>query len=77
VPCGPKNEPNKARLLAFVAGRDGATEENLRRHLEERLPRYMVPMHYVIEGLPLVRNKNGKVDRLALTERAASDERYL
>lgn len=77
VPCGPKDEPNKARLLAFVAGREGATEDDLRRHMEERLPRYMVPMHYVIEPLPLVRNQNGKIDRKALTERAAKDESYL
>ncbi len=74
VPSGPKDKPNEARLIAFVAGREGATEEALRRHLESRLPRYMVPMNFVIEPLPLPRNANGKIDRRALSDRAAAVE---
>lgn len=71
VADGPKDRPNEGRLVAFVAGRDGAAEDELRRHLEARLPRYMIPMHFVIEALPLPRNPNGKIDRRALAERAA------
>ncbi|HEX4960999.1 MAG TPA: amino acid adenylation domain-containing protein [Thermoanaerobaculia bacterium] len=54
-------------LAAYVvldgAGTMDGTE--LRRHLRERLPEYMVPPAIVIlESLPL--SRNGKVDRLAL-----------
>ena len=50
------------RLVAYVAP---AVPGELRRYLEERLPRYMVPAAFVgLSALP--RMPNGKVDRRAL-----------
>jgi amino acid adenylation domain-containing protein len=57
-----------ARLVAYTAVADGApapADGELRAHLRERLPDYMVPAAYVaMETLPL--SPNGKVDRKAL-----------
>ncbi|WP_181861142.1 non-ribosomal peptide synthetase [Streptomyces diacarni] len=55
------------RLIAFVTARDGreAVTDDLRAHLLERLPEYMVPAYFVpLEGFPLT--PNGKIDRKAL-----------
>ncbi|WP_437505503.1 amino acid adenylation domain-containing protein [Sorangium sp. So ce1099] len=55
------------RLVAYVAGRDGAAPEPqaLRAWLADALPAYMVPAPIlVLERLPL--SPNGKVDRRAL-----------
>jgi amino acid adenylation domain-containing protein len=56
------------RLVAYVVGKDGAgqlTPAELREHLQQRLPEYMIPSAFVLlEGLPLT--SNGKVDRKAL-----------
>jgi amino acid adenylation domain-containing protein len=55
------------RLLGYVAPRDGAEPdpEELRAHLAERLPAFMVPSWIeVLEALPL--NERGKVDHDAL-----------
>ena len=54
------------RDLHLVADGDGAPGvEELREHLAERLPDYMVPSAFVLlEGLP--RLPNGKVNRKAL-----------
>ena len=57
----------QARLVAYVAGEAGAElrERELREHLSQRLPEYMVPAAYVVvEALPVT--ANGKVDRRAL-----------
>jgi len=62
------------RLVAYyTCGKrsDGQEEEvgaeQLRRHVESRLPEYMVPAAYVrMEKIPLTRN--GKLDRRALPE---------
>jgi amino acid adenylation domain-containing protein len=67
-------ETGDVRLLAYVVFDDPAASEEeeaivaLREAARELLPGYMVPSRFVpIEELPL--NPNGKVDRIALTER--------
>ena len=55
------------QLVAYVvpASLGGFSADELKRHLAERLPHYMVPAHIVrMDRLPL--NPNGKVDRSAL-----------
>ncbi|MGH8549971.1 MAG: amino acid adenylation domain-containing protein, partial [Methylococcales bacterium] len=55
--------PGSKRLVAYVAG--ALAEEELRAHLQTRLPEYMLPAVFVVlESLPL--SANGKVDRKAL-----------
>jgi amino acid adenylation domain-containing protein len=56
------------RLVAYLVARGAApTTEELRSHLGDRLPAYMVPSIFVVmAALPL--SPNGKVDRKALPE---------
>jgi amino acid adenylation domain-containing protein len=59
--------PGEKRLVAYVVPREGQTPDldQLRRHLRQELPDYMVPSAWVLlERLPLT--PNGKVDRKAL-----------
>ncbi|RML21436.1 Amino acid adenylation, partial [Pseudomonas syringae pv. lapsa] len=60
--------PGDKRLVAYytlAAGHDLVDLESLRRHLQEKLPEYMVPAIYVrLEAMPLT--PNGKLDRKAL-----------
>ncbi len=58
--------PGDMRLVGYVVGEEPApTVEELRAHLKEGLPEYMVPGAFVfLESLPLT--PNGKVDRKAL-----------
>ncbi len=57
---------NDPRLVAYVVPSDQpATVTELRKHLRQRLPEYMIPQHFVdLEELP--RTNNGKVDRQGL-----------
>src|SRR6185436_18406274 len=57
------------RLVAYVVSEGGhaVSTAELRTHLQERLPEFMVPALFVfLNALPL--NANGKVDRRALPE---------
>jgi surfactin family lipopeptide synthetase C len=58
------------RLIAYVVAereQEAATVSELRRHLRERVPEYMVPSVFVVlDKFPL--SPNGKVDRRALPE---------
>jgi amino acid adenylation domain-containing protein len=59
--------PDERRLIAYVVTTDGRRPdtEQLRAHLAQHLPNYMVPAVFVcLEQLPLT--PNGKVDRAAL-----------
>ena len=59
--------PGDKRLVAYiVAGTDRTVgAHDLRRHLQDRLPEYLIPQAFVVmDALPL--NPNGKVDREAL-----------
>ncbi len=68
--------PGDARLvayLAFHAGQD-LTASDVRRHLRQRLPDYMIPSIVVgVAAMPLT--PNGKIDRAALPDPFAHAER--
>ena len=52
-------------LCAYLTGRKELTVQELRQHLEENLPEYMIPAFFVqLEDLPLT--PNGKLDRKAI-----------
>ncbi len=67
-------EDEEKRLVAYVVAEAWqASVSELRAHLLERLPEYMVPWSFeYLERLPL--NANGKVDRDALPEPASVTE---
>jgi len=59
--------PGNKRLVSYVVRSplENATESELRRHVQTRLPEYMVPSEFIfLESMPLT--PNGKIDRRAL-----------
>jgi len=62
-----EDEPGAQRLVAYLVARNGNAPSvtELRRHLQQSLPDYMIPSAFVeLESLPLT--SSGKVDRRAL-----------
>ncbi|MCW7537502.1 amino acid adenylation domain-containing protein [Aquabacterium sp. A7-Y] len=61
-----EDRPRDQRLVAYLVARDELPPAGeLREHLRQALPDYMLPQHYVrLDALPLL--PNGKVDRKAL-----------
>jgi amino acid adenylation domain-containing protein len=60
-----EDAPGDVRLVAYIVGEPLPTSAQLRSHLKERLPEYMIPSTFImLESLPL--NANGKIDRRAL-----------
>ncbi len=60
-----EDAPGERRLVAYVGAAEAVPAAELRAHLRESLPEYMVPSALVVlEALPI--SPNGKVDRRAL-----------
>ena len=74
------SEPSSKSLVAYYAGSGEVPISELRRHIESRLPDYMMPTHFVLlDEMPLT--PNCKIDRSALPapdpERPVSDSIYV
>jgi amino acid adenylation domain-containing protein len=69
----PADANRDRRMVAFVVADGGVDEAELRAHLGEKLPAYMVPSTFaLVESLPVT--PNGKLDRSALADRAAQGD---
>ncbi len=54
-------------LVAYVTGRDGLDVSQLRDHLKDALPDYMIPTYFIkLDQLPLT--PNGKIDKKTLPD---------
>jgi amino acid adenylation domain-containing protein len=72
-----EDQPGEKRLVAYVAAAAPSLQVNdLRSHLAERLPEYMLPSSFVLlSALP--RTPNGKIDRQALPAPAEAEDTEL
>ncbi|HEX4871873.1 MAG TPA: amino acid adenylation domain-containing protein [Nevskiaceae bacterium] len=71
--CGLRERsPGDLRLVAWYVAASGTDSGELRRHLREQLPAYMVPQSY-LELPALPRLANGKIDRRGLPDPYASE----
>ena len=73
---GERQDDVERSLVAYVVMDDGAHMDimSLRSHLKNQLPDYMLPRHLVLlKRLPL--NRNGKVDRIALPDPVADQDK--
>lgn len=69
-----KNKKEQKNLCAYYKSEQAIEEAALRNYLSNRLPHYMIPVHFMqIEQIPLT--KNGKVDYTALPEPGSGEER--
>jgi thioesterase domain-containing protein len=72
-----REDPARGKYLAvyyMLSGRQQPSLEDLRRHLRNKLPEYMIPAAFVrLEAIPVT--PNGKVDRKALPPPTAADYR--
>jgi len=61
-----EDQPGDVRIVAYVVPRGaGIDDVELRRHLAETLPDYMIPQHFVsLQSFPAL--SNGKLDRRSL-----------
>jgi acyl-CoA synthetase (AMP-forming)/AMP-acid ligase II len=71
VPVSKSGARYEVRLVAFVNTFEKMTERDLREFVTGRLPSYMVPSAIVFVGDEMPYSENGKIDRLALAERAS------
>src|ERR1051325_4361303 len=71
-----EGEGGEKRLVCYVRDREGeemVSMREVRRHVEERVPEYMVPGRFErVERMPM--NENGKVDRKELSRRGRERE---
>ncbi len=70
-----EDQPGDVRIVAYLVASGAPTEDaELRRHLGETLPAYMIPQHFVyLPKLPELHN--GKLDRHSLPKPAGVAER--
>src|SRR5262249_27015092 len=60
-----EDERGSKRLVGYVVGEEGVVSAELKKHLRERLPEYMVPgAILVLDEMPVT--TNGKIDRKRL-----------
>ncbi len=59
-------EGNKS-IVVVVAAKTGDSASEIRQHISNRLPRYMVPAHFIVVA-ELMKNSNGKLDRKQILE---------